>query len=114
MYFSYVFDWVYKVMQVPVPIVLSSNLYSLVTIFDVFMFTVYIAIFVILIRFIITDTLSFRVGNISDFSYHVTSKVDDKVSSETQIVEAPKVYSNNSVGGRILNRKTLKNMKGGK
>lgn len=114
MYFSYVFAWVYKVMQVPVPIVLSSDLYSLVTIFDIFMFTVYIAIFVILIRFIVTDTLSLRVGSVSDFSYHSTSKVNDKVSIETQNTEIPKVYSNNSVGGRILNRKTLKDMKGGK
>lgn len=113
MYFNYVFAWVYKVMQVPVPIVLSSDLYSLVTIFDIFMFSVYIALFIILIRFIITDTLSFRVGTVSDFSYHVNSKTKENVS-DVESVEAPKVYSNNSVGGRILNRKTLKDMKGGK
>lgn len=100
-------------MQIPVPLVLSADVYALVTIFDIFMFTVYIAIFIILIRFILTDTLSFRVGTLSDFSYHVKSKTKDNVS-DVESVEAPKIYSNNSIGGRILNRKTLKNMKGGK
>jgi len=65
MYITYMFNWLYDILQLPVPIVLSDNIYSMVTIFDLLMFSIYIAIFIILIRYIITDSLSFSVGGYS-------------------------------------------------
>lgn len=70
MYFDYMINWIYRTMQLPVPIVTAPNVYGLVTIFDIFMFTVYIAVFIILIRYIITDELSFKVGSPEDISYN--------------------------------------------
>lgn len=110
MYISYMFNWLYKVMQIPVPLVLSNNVYALVTIFDIFMFTFYLGIFIVLIRFMVTNNLSFRVGGFSDFSYspnfNIIKKGDTSLEADSSN-ENIKVYSNDSVGGRILNRKIL-------
>ena len=110
------FNWLYKVMQIPVPLVLSNNVYALVTIFDIFMFTFYLGIFIVLIRFMVTNNLSFRVGGFSDFSYspnfNSIKKCDTSLEADSSN-ENIKVYSNDSVGGRILNRKILNEMKKG-
>lgn len=70
MYFDYMINWIYRTMQLPIPIVTSPNVYGLVTIFDIFMFTVYVSVFIILIRYILTDELNFRVGSPEDISYN--------------------------------------------
>lgn len=91
MYFTFVLNWLYRFMLLPVPIVSSPDSYGLVTIFDLFMFTVFLSIFIILIKFIITDSFDFRF-----------KKSDDSYSSEK-----PFVYTNigNSMGDRILARR---------
>lgn len=106
-------------MQIPVPLVLSSEIYALVTIFDIFMFTVFIGIFIVLIRYIITNNLSLRVGSMSDFSYSpkfsssyksdvAVKNVEDTSASvspsKTRTVKRQN-FSNKSVGGRIINQK---------
>ena len=68
MYFSYMINWLYRVMQVPVPLVVSNNIFGLVTVFDLFLFTVYLGVFIVLIKYIITDTLSLDVGGV-DINY---------------------------------------------
>lgn len=68
MYFEYVTNWLYRLMKVPVPLVLSENVYGLVTVFDLFLFTVYLGVFIILIKYLITDTLSLNVGGV-DVNY---------------------------------------------
>ena len=72
MYFVQVCNWFYQCMQVPVPIVIFNDQVALVTIFDIFMFLVYLGIFIVLIKFIITGTLDFRVYN-EDFHYSTHS-----------------------------------------
>lgn len=117
MYISYLFNWLYKVMQIPVPLVLSNEIYALVTIFDIFMFTLFIGIFIVLIRYLITNNLSLRVGSMSDFSYSpkfnssyksdvaIENIEDTSVqSSKTRTVRRQN-FSNNSIGGRIINQK---------
>lgn len=117
MYISYLFNWLYKVMQIPVPLVLSNEIYALVTIFDIFMFTLFIGIFIVLIRYLITNNLSLRVGSMSDFSY--SPKFNSSYKSDVAIenIEDTSVqsfktrtvrrqnFSNNSIGGRIINKK---------
>ena len=49
MYFIQVCNWFYQCMQVPVPIVIFNDQVALVTIFDVFMFLVYLGIFIVFI-----------------------------------------------------------------
>lgn len=119
MYITYVFNWLYKIMQLPVPLVLSEDVFGLVTIFDIFMFTVYVAIFIILIRYIITDSLSLDVGgysiNYSSSAYlpkrlKKSLSKNDKDNNDSNSIKNIKVYSNDSIGGRILNRKNLKSM----
>lgn len=74
MYFIYMIKWIYQAMLVPFPIVTSAKSYGLVTVFDLFMFTVYLGVAFVLIRFIITDNLSFKVGN-EDISYSSRSAI---------------------------------------
>lgn len=85
MYFDYMVNWIYRAMQLPVPIVTAPNVYGLVTIFDIFMFTVYIGVFIILIRYLITDELSLRVGSPEDISYssdmYMNKKIQERISS---------------------------------
>ena len=59
-------------MQVPVPIVVFNNQVTLVTIFDIFMFSVYLGIFIILIKYIMTGTLDFKVYK-EDIHYSTNS-----------------------------------------
>lgn len=80
MYISYVFSWLYKIMLLPVPLVLSDDVYYLVTIFDLFMFTVYIAIFIILIRYLITDNLSINIGGYS-MNYSSSAYLPSQINS---------------------------------
>lgn len=68
MYFQYMINWLYRLMKVPIPLVLSENVYGLVTVFDLFLFTVYLGVFIILIKYLITDTLSLNVGGV-DVNY---------------------------------------------
>lgn len=72
MYFKYVVNWFYRLMKVPVPLVLSKDVYGLVTVFDIFIFTVYLGVFIILIKYLITDTLSLNVGGV-DVNYSSSS-----------------------------------------
>lgn len=135
MYFEYVTNWLYRLMKVPVPLVLSENIYGLVTVFDLFLFTVYLAVFIILIKYLITDTLSLNVGGV-DINYssdaYVARQYRNSVKSHIKNSNAKKVaiskrnellkkqsrymYAhtndgykqptyNNSIGGRILAKK---------
>lgn len=111
MYLTYMFNWLYDILQLPVPLVLSKDIYSMVTIFDLLMFSIYIAIFIILIRYIITDNLSFSVGGYS-MNYSSNAYLPNKIKNNKKdsIKNNVKVHSNNSIGGRILNRKAIKSM----
>lgn len=68
MYFQYILNWFYRLMKVPVPLVLSDSVFGLVTVFDLFLFTVYLGVFIILIKYLITDSLSLNVGGV-DVNY---------------------------------------------
>ena len=94
MFFTFVINWLYRFMLLPVPIVSSYDSFGLVTIFDLFMFTVFLSIFFLLVKFIINDSF--------DFKFYNTKKTDDSYSSEK-----PFVYKNigNSMGDRILTRR---------
>lgn len=113
MYITYMFNWLYDILQLPVPLVLSDNIYSMVTIFDLLMFSIYIAIFIILIRYIITDNLSFSVGGYS-MNYSSNAYLPNNIRKSKKDfgvkTDKVKVHSNNSIGGRILNRKLIKSM----
>lgn len=135
MYFEYVTNWLYRLMKVPVPLVLSENIYGLVTVFDLFLFTVYLGVFIILIKYLITDSLSFNVGGV-DINYssdaYVARQYRNSVKSNIKNSNAKKdavlkrnellkkqsrnMYAhindgykqpiyNNSIGGRILAKK---------
>lgn len=135
MYFDYMINWLYRVMQVPVPLVVSQNIYGLVTVFDLFLFTVYLGLFVVLLKYMITDTLSLNVGGV-DINYssdayiarHYRDSVENHIKNSNRKKEATtkrnellkkqrkNMYAhindgykqptyNNSIGGRILARK---------
>lgn len=65
MYFQYIVNWFYRLMNVPVPLVLSRDVYSMVSVFDIFLFLVYLGVFVILIKYLITDSLNLGATNIN-------------------------------------------------
>ena len=77
MYFVQICNWFYQCMQVPVPIVIFNNQVALVTIFDIFMFLVYLGIFFTLLKFIITGTLDFNVYG-EDFHYSTGSNFNSR------------------------------------
>ena len=77
MYFVQICDWFYQCMQVPVPIVIFNNQVALVTIFEIFMFLVYLGIFFTLLKFIITGTLDFNVYG-EDFHYSTGSNFNSR------------------------------------
>lgn len=132
MYFEYVTNWLYRLMKVPIPLVLSENVYGLVTIFDLFLFTVYLGVFIVLIKYMITDSLSLNVGGV-DINYssdayvarqyrnavsnHINKSNERKAIAEKKKADyakgqqwlnerrnRAKTYSN-SIGGRILANK---------
>lgn len=120
MYISYVFNWLYNIMQVPFPLVASDSVFGLVTVFDLFLFSVYCGIFIVLIRYMVTDNLSLKVGDITDFSYsssaylptrirQIKRKTDSSIEKSDSSKNV-KIHSNNSIAGRILNRKVIKSM----
>lgn len=132
MYFEYMINWLYRCMKVPVPLVLSENVYGLVTVFDLFLFTVYLGIFIVLIKYIITDTLSLNVGGV-DINYssdayitrqyrnsvnnYIKKSNERKTVSEKKKADSTKAQQwlndrknrtktySNSIGGRILAKK---------
>lgn len=95
MYFEYMINWLYRSMQLPVPIVVSSDVIGVVTVFDIFMFTVYIAVFVILIRYIITDSLSFKVGTPEDISYNSNMYISKHLRKSRKVKEVADNVDNN-------------------
>lgn len=68
MYFDYITNWLYRLMKVPVPLVASENVFGLVTVFDIFLFTVFLGVFIVLIKYLITDSFSLKVGE-TDINY---------------------------------------------
>lgn len=125
MYFEYVTNWLYRLMKVPIPLVLSENIYGLVTIFDLFLFTVYLGVFIILIKYIMTDSLSLNVGGV-DINYSSDMYISKRFREDsnkfiTKTKERKSDYIkgqqwlkvrrnrtktyNNSIGGRILAKK---------
>ena len=129
MYFVQVCNWFYQCMQVPVPIVIFNNQVTLVTIFDNFMFLVYLGIFITLLNFIITGTLDFNVygedfhyssGSSFNKSYNKKSKndVNRKYTRVTKDVKPnridneyvffhrrKKIYNSKSMASRIIFKK---------
>ena len=135
MYFDYMVNWLYRVMQVPVPLVVSQNVYGLVTVFDLFLFTVYLGLFFVLLKYMITDTLSLNAGGV-DINYssdvylarryrdsvknHIKNSIatKDAIAKRNELLkkQTRNMYAhindgykqptyNNSIGGRILARK---------
>lgn len=132
MYFQYVVNWLYRCMQVPVPIVVSNNVYGLVTIFDLFLFTVYLGVFIVLIKYLITDNIDIKLGdtdvNYSSSSYitkqynrslsnYIKANTNRRIVSDKKKADylkgqqwlnerknKAKTYSD-SIGGRILAKK---------
>lgn len=95
MYFDFMLNWIYRVMQLPVPIVTAPNVYGLVTIFDIFLFTVYIAVFIILIRYIITDNLSLKVGEV-DINYSSNAYLPKHMNNIRRKTNDKKESANNA------------------
>ncbi len=135
MYFEYVTNWLYRLMKVPIPLVLSENVYGLVTVFDLFLFTVYLGVFIILIKYLITDSLSLNVGGVdlnyssdayvarqyrNSVSNHIknsnekkeaAAKRNELLTKQRRLLYYHKNHKykqptyNNSIGGRILAKK---------
>lgn len=78
MYINYMSDWIVKILQIRIPLVLSQEVVYLVTIWDLFMLTVFLGIFIILIKYIITDSIDIKLGD-TDINYSSTSYIPNKV-----------------------------------
>lgn len=65
MYFTYITNWVYRLMKIPVPLVVSEDIYGMVTVFDIFLFTVFLGVFFVLIKYLITDSFDLHVGDLN-------------------------------------------------
>ncbi|MBR5227690.1 MAG: hypothetical protein IKV94_03540 [Clostridia bacterium] len=117
MYIEYVFNWLYKIMLLPFPLVLSNEVFYLVTILDLFMFSVYVAIFIILIRYILTDTISFEIGgysiNYSSSAYlpsHILSNRNKKREIKERIKKERTRKFKNEKQQRDLKEAKVKNL----
>lgn len=113
MYITYMFNWLYDILQLPVPLVLSDNIYFMVTIFDLLMFSIYIAIFIILICYIITDTLSFSVGgysmNYSSSAYLPSQFRSNRIKKRKEAEKSQKEQlKKEKIASRNVNKKESK------
>ena len=81
MYFNYIVNWIYRAMKMPVPLIVSENVYGLVTVFDIFLFSVYLGVFIILIKYLITDRLDFHIGK-TDINYTSNSYMSKNLRSK--------------------------------
>lgn len=82
MYINYMSDWIIKILQIRIPLVLSQEVVYLITIWDIFMLTVFLGIFIILIKYIITDSIDIKLGD-TDINYSSTSYIPNRVHKDS-------------------------------
>lgn len=80
MYINYISKWIVETLQIKVPLVLTSKDVYLISIWNLFMLTVFLGIFICLVKYLITDHLSFKVGN-EDISYSSRSAIFNSLKS---------------------------------
>lgn len=107
MYINYMSNWIVKVLQIRIPLVLSQEVVYLVTIWDLFMLTVFLGIFIILIKYIITDSIDIKLGD-TDINYSSTSYIPNRVHKDSVKIKKH-IKDRQNVNKNISDIQTKKN-----
>ena len=79
---DYISDWVVSSLNIQVPLVLSSDVFYLVSIRDLFMLSVFLGIFIIFIKYLITDNIDIHIGD-SDINYSSSNYLNRRIHNDS-------------------------------
>lgn len=82
MYISYMFDWLYQMMQIKIPFVFSDKVFFSVSIYSLFIGSVFLFITFLAIRFFLTGIISYEKASIRSKVVHKYQDVKAKIKGE--------------------------------
>lgn len=82
MYITYLFDWLYQVMQIKIPFVFSDTIVFSVSIYSLFVGSVFLFITYLAIRFFLTGIISYEKASMRTKVVHKYQDTKSKVKGE--------------------------------
>lgn len=82
MYISYMFEWLYQMMQIEIPFVFSDKVVFSVSIYNLFIGSVFLFITFLAIRFLLTGVISYEKASIRSKVVHKYQDAKAKVKGE--------------------------------
>lgn len=82
MYISYMFEWLYQMMQIEIPFVFSDKVVFSVSIYNLFIGSVFLFITFLAIRFFLTGIISYEKASIRSKVVHKYQDAKEKVKGE--------------------------------
>lgn len=82
MYISYMFNWLYQLMQIKIPFVFSDKVYFSVSIYGLFIGSVFLFITFLAIRFLLTGIISYEKSSIKTKVVHKYQDTKSKIKGE--------------------------------
>lgn len=82
MYISYMFEWLYQMMQIEIPFVFSDKVVFSVSIYSLFIGSVFLFITFLAIRFFLTGIISYEKASIRTKVLHKYEDAKAKIKGE--------------------------------
>lgn len=82
MYISYMFNWLYQMMQIEIPFVFSDKVIFSVSIYNLFIGSVFLFITFLAIRFFLTGIISYEKASIRTKVVHKYQDAKAKIKGE--------------------------------
>lgn len=82
MYITYMFDWLYQMMQIEIPFVFSDKVVFSVSIYNLFIGSVFLFITYLVIRFFLTGIISYEKASIRTKVVHKYQDAKAKIKGE--------------------------------
>ena len=82
MYISYMFNWLYQMMQIKIPFVFSDTVVFSISIYSLFIGSVFLFITFLAIRFLLTGVISYEKASIRTKVVHKYQDAKAKVKGE--------------------------------
>ena len=82
MYISYMFNWLYQMMQIELPFVFSDTVVFKISIYNLFIGSVFLFITFLAIRFFLTGIISYEKASIRTKTVHKYQEAKSKSKEE--------------------------------
>ena len=82
MYISYMFEWLYQMMQIKIPFVFSDTVIFSISIYNLFIGSVFLFITFLAIRFFLTGIISYEKSSVRSKVVHKYQDTKAKVKGE--------------------------------